>query len=308
MKAAIIDLGTNTFNLLIAEGDKTKQEIIFKNKIGVKLGAGGINSKRIMPDAFERGLNAIAEHKKTIEQHKVDNIFAFATSATRNAENGQDFVNQVKEKYGIEIHVIDGNREAGLIHKGVSMAVDIPDENVLLLDIGGGSNEFVFANQNQTFWMKSYDLGMARLLDRFKPGDPIVPQSIVDIELFLDTQLNDFFEQYLTYQPTLLIGSSGTFDTFASLDLAKKHKLDGYYESNTSYEIKIEDYTKIHNELVQSTREERLAMKGMEAIRVDMIVLATIFVNYIVKNTGITRIIQSDYAIKEGIMAEIFEN
>ncbi|PKP35995.1 MAG: phosphatase, partial [Bacteroidetes bacterium HGW-Bacteroidetes-15] len=103
-KVAIIDLGTNTFNLLVAfvNGDGTYQ-IIHNGKLPVKLGEGGINQHYIAPEAYQRGLNAIGEHFRTILLHGASDVFAFATSAIRNASNGQDFVNSIKDLFGVEV-------------------------------------------------------------------------------------------------------------------------------------------------------------------------------------------------------------
>ena len=157
MKTAIIDLGTNTFNLLIVEGNTT----LFKTKIAVKLGQGGITKGYIAEAPFQRGFEALKKHLQTIEKYQADRTLAFATSAIRSTRNGVDFVVKVKTELGLHIEVIDGNKEAELIYLGVQQALDLGDSNKLIMDIGGGSTEFVICNKKEIFWKQSFQLGAA---------------------------------------------------------------------------------------------------------------------------------------------------
>ena len=148
MKIAVIDLGTNTFNLLVAE--KTSQisfRIIHSSKIAVKLAKGSADKKELKPEAITRGLNAIEKFLNVTEQLQAERIFAFATAAIRNAKNGNQFTKAAKDKFGIEISIIEPEREAELVYYGVRNAVDI-DGKVLIVDIGGGSNEFIIADKS----------------------------------------------------------------------------------------------------------------------------------------------------------------
>ena len=297
-RIAIIDMGTNTFNLLIAEvnGDLSYR-IIHTGKLPVKLGEGGINSKVITPQAYQRGLNAIGEHLRTILLHGSPDIFAFATSATRNAVNGSDFVADIKSNYGISVSVIGGDEEAELIYLGIRQAVEIGSDNVLMLDIGGGSNELIIGNAASCLWRKSYDLGISRLLQMFNPSDPIQPSEIEKIEQYLEAQLEDIVIPISKYNPKTIIGSSGSFDTYRSI-LSQKSLISA--NGNASVEIPLDEYFNLHTQLIQSTKEERSQIPGMDPMRVEMIVLATIFTNFLIKRFGISRMFQSAYALKEG--------
>ena len=153
MRVAVIDLGTNTFNLLIADVDKQNKTFskVFNEKIASKLGRGGINNRIIVPEAFQRGVEALTQQKQIIDTYNCEKVFAIATSAIRNAENGPDFVSTVKRKLGISIQVISGDEEAELIYKGNRLACDISQKSVIL-DIGGGSNEFIIADSEKIYW------------------------------------------------------------------------------------------------------------------------------------------------------------
>jgi len=303
MRVAIIDMGTNTFNLLVVEANgDNRYQTLHNSKCFVKLGEGGIDRKFIAPEAWARGLKAIDTHMSTIATINVDKVFAFATSATRDAENGASFVGEIFRKYHLKVSIIDGNQEALLIYQGVRQAVDLGNQINLILDIGGGSNELILCNAEQASWMHSFNLGVQRLLNQFSPSNPITPDEVNRIEQFLEVELQTLFEATAKHHPVRLIGSSGSFDTYRSL-LAHAGAIP--YSEHYSAEIPMDVYLQLHQNLLKSTRDERIAMPGMELIRVDFIVLASIFTNFIVHRLGIKSIYQSNYALKEGALWKI---
>ncbi|MEE4198989.1 MAG: hypothetical protein V2I54_15220 [Bacteroidales bacterium] len=306
MNIAIIDMGTNTFNLLIARitGDGGFN-ILLKEKAGVKLGKGGINQKIITREAFQRGIDALDKHLKTIQKYNVGHIFTTATSGVRSTENGKEFVETVEKKFKLTVQIISGDKEAELIYHGVKQAVEFNEQNVLILDIGGGSNEFIIANHSGIAWKRSFDLGIARLLDRFNPSDPITPSEINAVEDYIEQNITPLAEAVEKYRPEILIGCSGTFDSFRDMIIAKKNSFPGEIKKQISYPINPDDYHSLHRELIRSTLAERLKMEGLEIVRVEMIVLASIFVNFILRKFKLKTIIQSSYAIKEGLLIDI---
>ncbi len=303
MRVAIIDMGTNTFNLLVVEvSDETHYQTLHNSKCFVKLGEGGIDKKFIAPDAWERGLKAIESHMNTISNFNADKVFAFATSATRDAENGASFVDEILKRFNLKVNVIGGEQEASLIYKGVKQAVDLGDNVNLILDIGGGSNEVILCNANQVFWKHSFNLGVQRLLNHFKPSDPITSEEVGRVELFLEQELQLLFSAVQKCKPIRLVGSSGSFDTYRSL-LAHSGKLP--LIKDKTIEIPLSSYKELHKTLIKSKKEERIAMPGMELIRVDFIVLASIFTSFIIEKLNIESIHQSNYALKEGALWEV---
>ncbi|MDX9852292.1 MAG: hypothetical protein RBS81_00710 [Tenuifilaceae bacterium] len=298
MNIAIIDLGTNTFNLLVAETKGNgSYEIIHSGKLGVKLGEGGINRKLITAEAQTRGLDAIAKHMETAASFEAERVFAFATSATRNAANGKEFVQEIYNRFGLQVNVIDGSQEAELIYYGVRQAFPLGEEKSLILDIGGGSNELIIADANKHYWLKSFDLGISRLLQLFNPSDPITIEEISHVEDYLENALQPLFKACELYKPTRLVGSSGSFDTYRSI-LAQRGKIN--VNGQVSVYLPFDCYLELHRELVHSTKEQRTRIPGLEPLRVEMIVLATIFTRFILKRTGIHQMHQSTYALKEG--------
>lgn len=302
-KVAIIDMGTNTFNLLVAAvNGNGAYQILNSSKQPVKLGEGGINQKFIAPAAYQRGLNAIAEHFRTIMLYGVTEVHAFATSATRNATNGPQFVNDIYKQFGVKVQVIPGDKEAELIYYGVRQAIELGDQKALILDIGGGSNEVIIGNARQLFWKRSYDLGISRLLQQFKPTDPITLAERFEIEGYITSQLSDLDMAVEEHRPTLIVGSSGSFDTYRSI-MAEA----GLIASNgrPSVELPMNEYVALHEKLVAMTIAERSRVPGMEPVRVEMIALASIFTHLLVKRYGLTQMYQSTYALKEGAVWQL---
>lgn len=306
MPIAILDFGTNTFNLLIAEKKDKSFKILYNGKQGVKLGKGGINKGFISPDAMERGMSAIDLHMQTIKKFEVTEIHAYATSAMRNAENGMEFASNIKERFGFDTNIIGGEEEAALIYEGISESVDIGDKTIMILDIGGGSNEFIICNAKGILWKHSFELGMARIIDKFQISDPITKSEIQQIEAYYQTELKVLFEKVELYHPSELVGASGSFDTLAAM---AAHRFGTSIDrKKSSLEIDIEQYREMHSLLLDSTAEERLAIPGMEPLRVEMIVPATIFINFVYQNSGMKVMRQSAYALKEGAMSRLVKN
>src|SRR3569832_476641 len=136
---AVMDLGTNTFHLLIVEGDMANFKELVHEHIAVKLGEGGINKNVILPMAFERGIATMHSFKAQIDKYNIQLIRCIATSALRNASNGKAFIDQVKKDTGIEIELVDGNREVAFIYEGIKAAGALSKTNSLIMDIVGGS-------------------------------------------------------------------------------------------------------------------------------------------------------------------------
>jgi len=302
MITAILDFGTNTFNLLIAERKERGFNILLSSKQPVKLGRGGIQANRITPDALERGFVAIQNHMETIRNYEVDEIRAFATSAIRNAANGEEFTQEVYRRFGFRTRIIPGDREAELIYKGVRQAVSFREENDMILDIGGGSIEFIICNNQGIVWKQSFELGMARLLERYSLSDPITSEEVRVLEDYFRQELSPLQEVVKKEKPRILIGASGSFDTFQAII---QHRKGLEPDNNYGREISLKDYSRLHKTLLRSTIEERRAMPGMEPVRVEMIVAATIFVSFVIRSCQIGHLHHSEFALKEGVISEL---
>jgi len=303
MRIAVIDLGTNTFHLLIAETNGEQFEILYKTNVPVKLGEGRINENIIIPAAFERGINTLKNFKETILTFQVDQIKATATSAVRSAENGKDFVKAAKELAGIEIETITGDEEAKLIYEGVKLSGAI-QEKCLIMDIGGGSVEFILCDTKNLIWKKSYNIGAARLMQQFFNSDPISDDDKNAILNHIQNQLSDLFEICETHQPQKLIGSAGAFETFAELIIQRK-TLNIDIKTAKTYEFDFDDYIDTTINLINATHDERIKMPGMIPLRVDMIVIAALITNYVMGRLKLNKLALSTYDLKMGVLANL---
>lgn len=300
MRFAAIDLGTNTFHLLIAEVQRTTFEILYKTNVPVKLGEGRINENIIIPAAFERGLNTLKSFAEMIEKHEVDQVRATATSAVRSAENGIEFVQQVKAHANITIEAISGDEEAELIYQGVKLSGAIQQLS-LIMDIGGGSVEFILCDTQKLIWKKSYNIGAARLMQQFFKSDPITDEEKGAILNHIQTQLAALFDICEIHQPQVLIGSAGAFETFAELIIQKKNQNTDIKNVKT-FDFEFDDYIAIAIQLINATHNERAAMKGMIPLRVDMIVVAALITNYVMGRLKLNRLVLSTYDLKMGLL------
>ena len=300
MRVAVIDLGTNTFNLLIAEAEGKKIKTIFSEKISVKLGRGGISKNVILTDAIDRALTALTAYNQTICNFQADKVIALGTSALRTSENSCEFLHTVKEKLGINVEIISGNREADLIYQGVMQTLENISGNFLILDIGGGSNEFILANKEDIIWKRSFKLGMARLNEKFRLSDPIKPEEIISMNNYFSVELKTLFEALEKVPVDFLVGAEGAFESFYNIMGYQNNSSYKPLENNLSKEINLDNYYQLHTYLLKSTTLDRMKLKGLEPYRVEMIVPASIFVNYILDKLEIKKVLVSPHSMKEG--------
>jgi exopolyphosphatase/guanosine-5'-triphosphate,3'-diphosphate pyrophosphatase len=307
MRLAVIDCGTNTFNLMIVDlHGHSRYSKIYNTRIPVKLGEGAINKGFIAGQPFQRGLNAIGEFKILIHDYAVEKTLAYATSAIRDASNGREFVEKIKLNFDIDTLVIDGEKEAELIYKGVKEAVHLNESISLIMDIGGGSTELIIADQDKIYWKGSFNIGAARLLAKFKPSDPINNSEIQTIEQFLFSNLEPFFEALKLFPVTELIGSSGAFDSIVEMI---QGELNGepFLQSKTEYHVDLNAYVEISKLVHQSTLKQREEIKGLVPMRFDMIVISCLMIDFILKTCGIKKMRVSTYSLKEGALKDFID-
>lgn len=296
-KYAVIDLGTNTFHLLVAEKtvDLSFKEL-HRQRFFVKLAEEGIETIGDAPLA--RGFHALKTFRAILDELGVKKVKAIGTAALRTATNGPSFIQEVNQKYDIQIELIDGNREAELIYKGVRQAVPFQEKNYLIMDIGGGSVEFIIANKDEVFWAQSFPIGVAVLFKKFHQSEPIAAQEVVDLQAFLNDFLTPLYLALEEFKANTLVGASGTFDVLEYI-LAKDQQLD-----NHAF-VQVADFEPLYQLLLKTTKDERFAMQSIPDTRADMIVVAVILIDFILRNANIEEIIVSNFALKEGILSEL---
>jgi exopolyphosphatase/guanosine-5'-triphosphate,3'-diphosphate pyrophosphatase len=249
-------------------------------------------------------LESFQIHKKIISDLNAEKVRVVATSAVRTAENKIEFLDQISENSGWIVKLISGEKEAELIFEGVLLAFNEFINPAVILDIGGGSNELIVAHKKEMLWKESQPTGMARIINQFKISDPILPDEINSLKNHFAEAHKDAFEKCKTENVKTLIGCSGAFDTIADIidSVNPGEKL------RTTQEILISDFNDVYKTLIKSTREQRLVMKGMDMVRVDLIVPAVIFIEQLISETGITQIIQTDFALREGVLFEMMNS
>ena len=303
MRIAVIDLGTNTCNLLIAEMQNKHYKILHQSKELVKLGDDKIRNNEISPAATERTLRSFYNHKEIIGQMKVDRVYAIATSAVRTAANKVEFLEALGEGSGWLVKVISGEKEAELIFKGVLLAFQNMENPSIILDIGGGSNELILMQGREMLWKESQPTGMARIINRFDLSDPILPAEIEILQNYFAEQHILAIQNCCDHSVQTLIGCSGAFDTIADMI----DRVDPGTKQRITQEILMSDFYKVYEMLVKSTRKERLQIKGMDMVRVDLIVPAVILIEKLVREIGLKKIVQTDFALREGVLFELME-
>lgn len=305
-RAAIIDLGTNTFHMLIVEWENGVHHTIYKLQVPVKLGRGGFDTKLIRPDAYLRGISAIREFKNQMNSHGVSRLYAYGTSTLRSTTNGPKFQEEIEAILKAPILTISGDEEAELIYLGVRQAVKLGHYPHLIMDIGGGSVEFIIADDEKIYWQKSYEIGAARLLEKFHHVDPIDSESITLIEDYLEIELQELWEVCENYKVHTLVGASGTFESLAEIDMNVFHTTEMEMPF-IRHEISMEHFREISNRIIRSNREDLYQVPGLALFRVELIVVATILIKKVVDKIECETMIASDYALKEGVMFQMME-
>ena len=303
MKVAVIDLGTNTCNLLVAKINDGGFEILHQSKQLVRLGDDKIKTNEISPEATSRAIKSFMAHSEIIRQFNVKKIRAIGTSAVRGAANKIEFLENIGDQTGCLVKVISGEKEAELIFRGALLAVGEFRNPSVILDIGGGSNELILAEKNELIWKESRPTGMARIINNFEISDPITPEEISILKNHFKEEHKNSFRECKTRKVKNLIGCSGAFDTIADII----DQVDPGMKQRKTQEISMDDFYQVYNKLLHSNREKRIIMKGMDMVRVDLIVPAVILIETLIAEIGIETIVQTDFALREGILYEMIQ-
>jgi exopolyphosphatase / guanosine-5'-triphosphate,3'-diphosphate pyrophosphatase len=297
MRLAVIDCGTNTFHLLVVDirPDKTFEQV-YKKRQYVRLGQEGLD--RIGLASFQRGVDCIAFFKDKMRELGVANYRAFGTEALRRASNGRDFTAAVQAASGVEIQLISGDEEARLIHLGVIQAVPVFEGKTLIMDIGGGSVEFIIASEKEVHWAQSFPVGVQVLFTRFHQNDPMLASEVAALQQHLDEVLTPLHDALRQHQTPQLTGASGSFEVVE--DMLVRQKPHPLYST-----VSTEGFYEIHEKIIGADYQARLLMPGLPPERVELIVVAFVLMDYVVRRAGIRHIVTSAYALKEGMLLEM---
>lgn len=263
---------------------------------------GGINQGYITPEGTERAVNTMKAFKKTMMAEGVETALAFGTSALRNARNGEEVIKKIEAKTGIKTEIISGLQEAEYIYKGARAAIDMGSEKSLIMDIGGGSVEFIIGNNKEIFWSHSFEIGGQRLLEKFQKHDPITREETEGLFHFFNQELGLLLSALKTHHPKTLIGSSGTFDTLSDIYCWKN---DLPLKDTPETPFSLNAFDEIYEELLMKDRAARMQIPGMIEMRVDMIVVASCLIKYLLSCHPFKQIRVSSYSLKEGVLATL---
>ncbi len=296
---AIIDCGTNTFHLLIVGMKDTDEFIeIYRERLYVNLGKEGL--KKFSKGAMKNAQEALTQFASVLGLFEVKDYRAYATAAFRSASNSASFCTLIERELGIKIEIIDGRREAELIYEGVRFADVLQDGPQLLMDIGGGSVEFIQSAKNEVIWAESFPLGSSVLQRKFHQTDPIDSFQIDAMQIFFEQALDPLIEICKGTSFSYLYGCSGTFDVLAGLLPIEAQLGKGVMLSRADVQAFI---LQIKDMPVQ----ERIHA-GVPEARAEMMVVSCLLINFILEiNPAMQHVIVSPYALKEGAIQEMFE-
>ena len=295
MRKAVIDLGTNTFNLLIGDMINGKLNLVYTDKKPVLLGMGGINDKRISKEAMQRAVEAMVGFKSLCDEYEVEKIKAIGTSAIRDAVNQREFLETILSASGIEVEVVSGKREAELIMKGVRLTHYF-EQPTLIMDIGGGSTEFILCHQDEVLNSISTNIGVSRLYQQLgKPMDYTADQ----METVL-VELEKYRVEFAAFcDAECLVGSSGSFETF--YEMINKTPIPQVDESQ---EMSYTAFEGVLDWTIGSHHNERIANPHIIPLRKDMIPIASLLIKWVLDQIEVHKIYVSPFSLKEGAFTE----
>lgn len=307
---AAIDIGTNTFRLLIAavcpgqgnSGISVRE--IHSERIITRLGEGLSENGLLKKEAMTRGIDALKQFSSLISEHHAEKVLATATSALRNAKNSNEFIARAKESAGIEIEIITGDKEAELTAAGILVDMQKP-ESSLMIDIGGGSTELIFTNFDAPLNIRSIDLGVVYLAEKYMKSDPPSERELELLEKEISGKLEtvrDAFAELITPK-TLITGTAGTITALAA---ALQHLEKYDHEKVHNYRMKIPDIQQIYSAMIHMTTAQRSKFLPFEPSRLDIIVPGTLILLKLMSIFGFNELIVSNYGLREGILTELY--
>jgi exopolyphosphatase/guanosine-5'-triphosphate,3'-diphosphate pyrophosphatase len=299
---AALDLGTNSFHLVVARVTPSGYEVVTREKESVRLGHGGGDMKELSPAAIDRGLAALRRMARIASANGAT-IRAVATSAVREAENADVFLRRAASETGVGIEVISGIEEARLIHLGVLQAVPAFEKRLLLVDIGGGSTEILVGERGDTLAARSFKLGAVRLTDRFFPGGVVTARAVVSCRAYIRSILTTFEREVRELSPAIAIASSGTAETMARMIHAQRRAPEP--RTFNCFEFTRSEMDMIVEQLVRRrTPNTRATVPGLDPARADIIVAGALVLREVAECYAIERLTFSDAALREGVLLD----
>jgi exopolyphosphatase / guanosine-5'-triphosphate,3'-diphosphate pyrophosphatase len=305
---AAIDIGTNSIHMVVVHINPTLPAftIIAREKDTVRLGDRDPKTKYLTPEAMQRALAALRRGQDLALSFNAKQVVAVATSAMREAPNGQDFLRQIESELGLEVNLISGQEEARRIYLGVLSCMDFQNQPHVIIDIGGGSTELILADSYQPRFLSSTKIGAVRLTQDFVKTDPISPHEFYYLQAYvrgtLERPIDELRAQLQPSERLRMVGTSGTIKTLAAIDaLAKSDS-----EPNTlqGYKLSLFDLETLVQRLASLNYEERAKIPGMDAKRSEIIVAGAMILWEAMKRLEIDSLTVCEQSLREGVIVD----
>jgi exopolyphosphatase/guanosine-5'-triphosphate,3'-diphosphate pyrophosphatase len=303
MRIAAIDIGTNSIHMIVVKvRPDLSFEIIDSEKEMVRLGAGGLDGRRLTPTATTAALQALTKFRRLADSHKVDEIVATATSATREAENGGDFIAEVERQTGIRVRVISGTEEARLIHLAAGYGVDIGGTPAVVIDIGGGSVEVTLGTATHLTLAQSFKLGVIRITERFVRSDPLSGRDERRLVKHINRTAGAYLDQVAGRGFERVIGTSGTILSLGALALSEEAGTTPQELRN--HRVPAKAIRRIRKRLASIDLDARLHLHGLDPRRADIAVGGSVLLDTLLRRLGAEDLTLCDLALREGLVLD----
>ncbi len=304
MRIAALDLGTNSFHLLIADvhpdGSFTP---LAREKEMLRLGDHVSRERRIPAAAADLAVSTVRTMRMLADAAGATEVVACATSAIRLAANGDELVDRIEREAGVAVEVINGLTEARLIFGAIRASVVLQPAPALCFDLGGGSLEVMVGAASGLSWATSENLGVARLTAEFVDSDPISKSDRRALRDHLTTALGSIAEQVRPFEPKLVVGSSGTLEDLARMVAARRDVQLPVSLNQLSFTR--DEFLGLHDDIVSSKTSERRRMDGLEPRRVDLIVAGSMFLASAMDVFDFDAMTVSEWSLREGILLDV---
>jgi len=303
MRIAAIDIGTNSVHMIVVQvRTDLSFEIVDREKEMIRLGAGGLDGRALTRETMHAALQVLSKFRRLADSHNVDEVIAVATSATREAENGGEFLQAVTEQTGIRPRVISGTEEARLIHLAATYGVSLAGEVAVVIDIGGGSVEVTRGAGAAIELGKSFKLGVIRLTERFVKSDPLDSRDEKRLVRHIDGEIGKYLHQIARDGFDRVIGTSGTILSLGAIASAAEGLPPDAPLRNRRFSAK--QIRRVRKELVALDLEERLRVPGLEPRRADLAVAGAILLDEILERLGAGEVTLCDMSLREGLVLD----
>ncbi|MBM4194734.1 MAG: Ppx/GppA family phosphatase [Gemmatimonadetes bacterium] len=303
MRLAAIDIGTNSVHMIVVQVRADLSfEVIDREKAMVRLGAGGLDGRALTADAMSSALQALSTFTRLAESHKVDKILAGATSATREARNGGEFLARVQRETGIRPFVITGAEEARLIHQAAVYGVDVGSGRAAVIDIGGGSVEITLGTGTEVHLARSFKIGVIRLTDRFIKSDPLSERDERKLVRHIEDEIDRHCEQTAAIGFDRVIGTSGTILSIGAVAATQARGVPPVDLRNLRVPAK--QIRRLRKQIRALDLEGRLAIPGLDPRRADLIVAGAVLLDTILRRLGAEELTLCDLALREGLVLD----